>query len=309
MLSLRLFPRRACLLGICLASIFTAPLHADLFVYEGFNGYAGTDLAGQTPNGNTVGLDTAVGYYDGATTPRTTGYTLQSTGLSLGSLQTAGGSLAFTTSTNVMGADISIGSAYSGTLWSSYLVNLSFKGDGIGDGAVLRVGSMPSDSGNAHFNSYADSRTSSKSIAVGYGPNTSNGSAGLALNTTYIIIGKFTSVGQTLSAGTPGVATQWALDATQFAAFLSAGGDEAALNSVTITGMSSNSVTSVGSNAFSNSMAFGLVTVNDSGVFDEIRFGSDLASVTPSVVPEPAAAAIFAALGALGLCAGRRRPR
>ncbi len=298
--------------AVCgLLSLSSLPLHAALLVYEGFNGYTGTNLAGQTPNGNTVGLDTSVGYYDGAASPRTAGFSLQTTGLTLGSLATSGGALAFATGTNVMGADIDIGAtAYTGTLWNSYLVNISFKGTSVsGEGAVLRVGAMPSDSNNSHFNSWADSRNGSPNIAVGYGSTGTDGSDKLTNGTTYIIISKFTRVGQSVSPTTPGVATQWALDAAQFAAFLSAGGDEAALNSVTVTGMSTNTTTSSSTNIFSSAMAFGLVTVNDVGVFDEIRYGSDLASVTPSTIPEPAAAALLSALAALGLCSARRRPR
>ncbi|MFH1496685.1 MAG: PEP-CTERM sorting domain-containing protein [Verrucomicrobiota bacterium] len=296
--------RPLALLGLSLLTALSA--QATLLVYEGFHGYDLGAMEGQTPNGNTTGLDQSVGYYDGATTSRADKFSVQSAGLSLGSLQTSGGSLQFITGTGVIGADIDIGpTAHTGTLWGSYLVNLTSKGSGGSDGAVLRIGSKPSESTAAHFNSWADSRSNSANIAVGYASGTANGNGSLTNGTTYIIISKFTRVGQTVDTTNTGVATQWALDAGQFADFLDAGGDEAALNSVSITGVSTSTVSSITSNAFSSSMAFGLVTVNDTGTFDEIRFGTDLADVTP--IPEPGSLAALAGLCSIFAFATRRR--
>jgi len=285
---------------------------ATLLVYEGFNGYTTGTLAGQTPNANTAGLDTTVGYYDGGGT-RTAGYTIQATGLSLGSLQTSGGALAFTSGTNVIGPDIEIGAtAFTGTLWSSYLVNLaSPKGGNTGDGAVVRIGTSPADSANGHFNSWADSRTSgtaSTNVGIGYGsttPTATNGTAPLAVSTTYIIISSFTNVGASLSSGTSGVAKLWALNASQFASFLAAGGDEAALAGTSVTATATQTVTT-GTFTFSSSNAIGLVTVGDIGVIDELRFGSSLADVTP--IPEPATTALLLGIGC-GVLITRRRIR
>lgn len=285
--------------------------HASLLVYEGFNGYTTGALEGQKPNANTVGLDTAVGYYDGSSPSRAAGYTIQSTSLSFASLQTTGGAVAFTAGTNVIGADLAIGAtAFTGTLWSSYLIKLTAQGSAATDGAVVRIGTMPSDSGGGHFNSWADSRptTASTNVSVGYSATpltTTNGSAALALNTTYIIISSFTHVGETLSSGTPGVAKLWALTESQYGAFLSAGGTETALASASVTATATSSATS-GSLTFSSNDAFGLVTVTDAGTFDELRFGSTLADVTP--VPEPAAlAAWLGAAGGLAALMMRRR--
>ncbi len=305
------FPQfRAKLLTFFLLSLVlpAAAVSAAVLVYEGFNGYTVGGLAGVNPNGNTIGLDTTVGYYDGPSA-RTDNFSIQSTGLSLGSLTTAGGALHFTTGTNVIGADIEIGAtAYTGTLWGSYLVNLTTSGSSASDGAVLRIGSTPADSNNSHFNSWADSRSSSPNIAVGYNSSGSNGSGALTLGTTYIIISKFTRVGQSINVSSPGVATQWALNETQFASFIAAGADEAALNSVTITATSTQSATSGSINIFSSAMAFSIVTVNDVGTFDEIRFSSDLAGATPfAAIPEPATAALLIGLGSITLYLTQRR--
>lgn len=305
--------RLPCLL-LPVAALATMPnVRASLLVYEGFNGYTIGKLEGQIPNANTTGLDTisTKGYYDGATTSRAGTFTAQASGLTFGTLATSGGSMGFTTGTNVIGADIEIGStAYTGTLWNSYLITFTAKGTAQtgGEGAVLRVSAAPNDNTNSRFNSWADSRSgTSNTQAVGYAATGVDGSGTLALNTTYIIIGKFTNVGVTLSPSVQGVATQWALTESQFAAFLAAGGDEAALGSVTITGMSTQTVSSGTTNIFSSASAFAFVSVNDSGTFDELRYASTLAEVVPTNIPEPSSAAALAALAIGGAALLRRR--
>ncbi len=312
----RFAPIAAAAVALSFATVVSAQTDPNLRVYEGFNGYTGSALAGQTPNGNTIGLDQGVAYYDGTTgTPRTAGYTLQSESLAFAGLQTSGGSLAFTSDTNVIGSDINIGgTAFTGTLWSSYLIKFTdTQGGANGNGAVIRVGNTPADSTSSYFQSWADSRAlaNTANVSIGYGalgsnaaPN--NGTGPLASGTTYIIINRFTRVGQSLTSTNPGVATLWALTEAQFADFLSAGGDEAALVGTSVTATATSTVTS-GTFHFSSSKAIGIVTVGDAGVYDEIRFGSTLASVTP--IPEPATAAALAGLVSAVLCGFARRRR
>lgn len=303
---------RITVIALSLAAVGSAQTDPALRVYEGFNGYNAGTIQGQNPNDNTIGLNQSVAYYDGNGS-RGLNFTLQTSSLSLGPLQTSGGSLAFTNSTNVVGAKIDIGAtAFTGTLWSSYLVNLSLRGAASGDGAVIRVGSAPSDSTNAYFNSWSDSRANAdtKNVSISYGtagtepPN--NGTGPLVFNTTYIIINRFTKVGTAATTGNPGVATLWALNEDQFKAFIDAGGDETALNNTSVTATATQSVTS-GTRTFATGLAIGLVTVKDVGVYDEIRFGSTLESVTP--VPEPATAAALAGLVSAALCGFARRRR
>jgi hypothetical protein len=284
------------------------PANATLLVYEGFNGYSTGALAGQKPNGSTVGLDTTVGYYDDAGN-RTSGYTIQSGGLTLGSLQTSSGALSYTAGTNVIGADINIGvSPFTGTLWTSYLVKLSSQGGGTGDGSLFRIGDSPADNADIRYTSWSDSRSNSTAVATSYSSTTgNNGSASLDLNTTYIIIASFTRVGANLSAGSPGVATLWALNSTQFANFLTNGGNEAALAGTSVTATATHSTTS-GTLTFVTGDATSFVTVNGTGVFDELRIGSALADVTPTAIPEPAATTALVGLAA-ALCTVRRKRR
>jgi len=288
------------LLGLAACSLAAAlpSARATLLVYEGVNGYTTGSLAAQKPNDSTVGLDKTKGYYDGASPSRAGGYTVQSTGLTFGPLETSGGALSFNGGTNVIGPDLDLGSiAFTGTLWSSYLVTLSARGTAAADGVVIRIGDTPADSTGNHFSSWADSRQSSTAVAVGYskGNTAVNGTGSLALGTTYIIISEFTRVGESVSTGTPGVATSWALTESQFAAFLADGGDEAALARASVTATAMHSTGANGTQAFSSSQSIGIITVNDSGVLDELRYGSTLADVIP--IPEPATAALLAGLG------------
>jgi hypothetical protein len=292
------------------ATVFSAsPARASLLIYEGFNYTAGSTLAAVSPNASTTtGLDTTTAYSGtGAGN-----YTVQASSLSFGSLQTTGGSVAVTASTSVASAKISLASAFTGTLWSSYLVSISSQGSATGDGALLRVASNNSNL-NERFLSFADSRATSTNVAVGYDSTPVLSGNSLALSTTYLIISKFTNVGAALSTETTGQSTIWALTEAQFANFILGGGTESYLNSASVTGTSTGisaratdtSTTGTFSLATGNFAA--LVTVNDVARFDELRFGTELIDVTP--VPEPASFGLVAGIGLLGMVSFRRRQR
>ncbi len=283
------------------ASLFAVSLmhsQAALLVYEGFDYTTGSTLSNITPNASTVGLDTTTAYSGSGVA----NYTVQS-GLTFGPLTTSGGSISALGSTSVGAAKLSLNS-YVGTLWSSYLVNFSsVANDAMGNGALTRVAN--NNSNNAErFNSYADSRVSSGSpttnlgIAYNAATNITVGTTALSLNTTYILISKYTNVGSSVNAGT-GTGTLYALSLSQFNSFLSAGGSETWLNAATIgTGTSDvtgrvSSINNAGSTYLFQSGAYAqFINVNDSVTFDELRYGSTLTDVVP--VPEP---------GTLGLVA------
>ncbi|MDR1284242.1 MAG: hypothetical protein LBK99_26000 [Opitutaceae bacterium] len=285
----------------------SSSVQAGLLVYEGFDGYTpGTGLEGSTPNENTVGLDTTRVYVDGAATERYTD-TVLADGLTFGSLGTSGGALGFSNTgetsngVNVLGAYLSSDvSGYTGTLWNSYLVNLTIQGTGATAGMGIRIGASPSES-TSRFNSWGDSRNGSNNtrVAVTYGSGTTgkDGTAGLELNTTYIIISRFTNAGLDLGVSVSGTATLWALTETQFADFLAAGGNETALANVSVTAMVTENPVTSGKQTFTGAISF--VSANDAGTIDELRWGSSLESVTPVVpVPEPATVALVLGMGA-----------
>ena len=297
----------------------TAPVaHAALLVYEGFDYALNARLDTLAPNSSTIGLNTGVTYYDAPSSVRTVAFTVQN-GLSFARLQTTGGALAFGTGTNVIGADISA-TNFTGTLWSSYLVRLaaSSNGSGSGNGVAIRVGDTPADSSDSSFTSWADSRSGTlQKLAVGHGAGATSvdGNNALAPDTTYIIINRFTRVGQAISVSTPGVATSWALTEAQYALFLDQSNGEAwldsasGLSSVTSTAMHTNSTSST--RTFSSSRSTSIVTVGMAGTYDELRFGSTLADVTPTAVPEPASTSVIMGIGCgfLILCCRTSRRR
>lgn len=294
----------------CLAVLLLlAPsARATLLIYEGFNYTAGSNLGAITPNGSTVGLDQTAAYAGTGVA----NYAVQASSLSFGSLQTTGGSVSFTTATSVASGKLALASAYSGTLWSSYLVSLSFQGTALGtDGAVMRISDNAANTGE-RFLSFADSRSSSTAVAVGYDATPTSTGSTLTLSTTYIIISKFTNVGTGLTGTTTGQSSIWALTEAQFGNFISGGATEAYLNSATVAGTATG-VTARGSDATLTSGTYSLTTgnfaalvsVNDSGSFDELRYGTTLADVTP--IPEPATAAVAGGLAALLAVLLRRR--
>lgn len=127
------------------------------------------------------------------------------------------------------------------------------------------------------------------------------GSAAGALTTAtnYILISRFTGVGGTSG----GSATIWALNSTQFEAFVTAGRTEAFLDigaNVTATATSSQS-SGVARNW--NGSFFEIVNGGTTGTLDEFRYGESLFDVTP--VPEPASLSLLG--GSACLLLRRRR--
>ncbi|HEY9247551.1 MAG TPA: PEP-CTERM sorting domain-containing protein [Rariglobus sp.] len=299
---------RARMLSLVVAGLgLTSLCPASLLIYEGFNYTAGNTLSTIKPNASTVGFNTSVAYAGTGVA----NYTVQASSLSFGALQTTGGSVSFGTGTSVASGKLTLASPYTGTLWSSYLVSLTTQGSGAGEGALLRISSNTANVGE-RFNSFADSRTNSTNVAVGYDATSTATGNSLTLLTTYIIISKFTNVGTGLSAGTPGQSSTWALTEAQFANFLLGGATESYLNSATITGTSAG-ISARGSDASVTTSTYSLATdsyaalvsVNDTGTFDELRYGTTLADVTP--IPEPATVGLVAGIGILLLAARRKR--
>lgn len=301
-----------CVLGISaliLASSL-ATTRAALLVYEGFNYTSGAALNTLTPNASTVGLDKTVAYAGNGVANYTTG-----SGLTFGSLTTIGGSITSAANLTAVGSAKMSLSSYVGTLWSSYLVNFSSMSTAaVGNGALTRVANDIANSGE-RFNSYADARLQSGSpttnLGISYNAanNVTVGSTSLSLNTTYIIISKYTDVGSMISAGT-GTGTLYALSLSQFDSFISAGGTEAYLNAASIgtgaanvTGRVSNTNSTTSTYLFQSGAYAEFVNVSDGVTFDELRYGSTLTDVVP--VPEPGTLALVAA-GVLGLFVSRR---
>lgn len=295
-------------LPAALAVMSAISSHAALLVYEGFDYTAGSTLNNVKPNASTVGLNTAANYGGGAPS----GFVVQGAGLTFGSLQTSGGSVKATGGTATAAVSLSLASSYTGTLWSSYLVNISSFSTGSTDGALIRLSDNTSTTGE-RFNSYADSRgTVSSNVGVAY--NASNnivvGTSALSLNTTYIILSSYTNVGTNIALN-GGTGSLYALSLAQFNSFLAAGATESYLNSTAlgtgagnITGRVSGTNSQAGTYSFATGNYTHFVNVGDTTTFDELRYGSTLSDVIP--VPEPATIGL-AACGLLAGVALRRR--
>jgi hypothetical protein len=286
---------------------------ADPLVYDGFDYAAGSNMSTATPGAGTLGLSTAAAYGGQGVA----GFTVAPTSLAFSNLVKSGGSITFVPGTNVAAASISLASSpYVGTLYNSYLVNLTTQGTAAGNGAVNRIANDNGSTGD-RFNTQADSRFSSTNVAANYNGGTAgavNATTGLTLGTNYLMIGRYTNVGTALTTDAPGVGTVYALTADQFDRFIAAGGTDAYLDAAAI-GTDAASVTArvsetvtTGTFAFANGNFAALVAVSDTGAFDEMRYGTTLADVTPTAgVPEPVAAGLIGGLAA-GRLLARRRP-
>jgi hypothetical protein len=280
-----------------------APAQGALLVYEGYNGYSDIDDT-TLPNSNTTGLNTTIPYAGNLTGNPGIG-----TGLTLSNLQVSGGALTFSGGTVVAGAQLSLASPYTGTLYGSYLVNLATRGTSSGNGMEFRLANDDS-TGGIRFRSNPDSRNGTDTTtALTYGGALASGSQSLLLNTTYLFINRFTNVGSALNATTTGTATSWALTAAQFDLLMAAPDREAYLDAATagVQVTAKQTVTDVtgGPFVFQSGNRVQFVEVGDAGAFDEFRFAPTLTEVVP--VPEPASLGIAAIAGALLLRRQSRR--
>ncbi|MEK7949355.1 golvesin C-terminal-like domain-containing protein [Luteolibacter soli] len=281
---------------VCLAATVSS-VSANLVAYQGFNGYTVGALPGQPIGSNTQGLDTA-----GIITSAGTGAAanvFDATGMTFSNLITSGGSARYADAT---GRPSYIGFAYtgpavSGNLYTSYLVRLGTVPSNNGVASLRANTTATSGGAAAYFHAYADGPAN---VFTGsqYDANNANTAStqSLAINTDYVVIGRFTRVGTALSVGSPGVATTFVLTAAQFDYFKDGGFTDAELDGALI-GSGPSNVTSrvsdapvtTGTFTFNpgNGIQFGPGNsgANQTVAYDEFRFGTTLDDVLP--VPAP----------------------
>lgn len=292
------------------ASVVAATLScasAELLVYQGFNGYAAGPLPGQTIGGNVQGLNTTATITSAGTGANAN--VSDATGLSFSNLVVNGGKGIYSDAT---GRPSYIGFAYTGAtvtgnLYSSYLVRIATTQNS-NSVVSLRVNATPTSGGAAsYFHSYADV-VGNTFTASQYDLNNQAVSSGttLAINTTYVVLGRFTNVGTALSAGSPGLATTYVLTADQFDFFKDGGFTDAELDGASV-GSGQNNVTSRISDApvttgtftltAGNGIQFGPgnAAANQNVSYDELRFGTtfdDVLPLVPVAPPDPVNVAI-----------------
>lgn len=284
------------------ASVFAATLScasADLLVYQGFSGYTAAPLPGQTIGAQVQGLNAAATITSAGTGANANVF--DATGMSFSNLVVNGGKGLYSDTT---GRPSYIGFAYTGptvtgTLYSSYLVRIATT-QNANSVVSLRVNTTPTTGGaGSYFHSYADV-VASTFTASQYDLNNLSTASGttLAINTDYVVLGRFTNVGTALSAGNPGIATTYVLTAQQFDFFKDAGFTDAELDGAPI-GSGQSNVTSRISDApvvtgtytltAGNGIQFGPgnASANQIVSYDELRFGTSFNDVLPLVVVAP----------------------
>ncbi len=312
--------KKAALILSALGSALLVPeaLRAELLVYEGFNNYASGSLSGQLISSETVGLNTGTQITSAGAGALANVF--NSVGMSFSDLAVSGGSGLYSSPT---GGASYIGFAYSGptatgTVYSSYLTNIQTP-QNAASSVGLRVNTTSTTGGaGSYFYALADAVNS---VNTGNQYDASAGTAfsaqSLALNTTYLVIGRFSRVGESLSAATPGQGTTFVLTSEQFDTFKSGGITDEELDGAPV-GSGPGDVFSRVSDANVTNGAFNVLAagrgiqfgpgnagVSQTVAYDEFRFGTTLGDVT--AIPEPGTAATFFAGAAL--LAGLRRRR
>lgn len=240
------------------------------------------------------------------------------TGLTFGdSFTTSGGALRLTAASNqtaFVGAALATPTTpVTGNLWSSYLVSfttLVASANGSSTQRLNTAGATSTAAGDTKFLSLADGPNTAQP-AVDYAGNTGLTSSNftLTVNTTYLIVSKFTNVGTLVNSGNPGVASQWVFTQTQYENWLAGGAVEAQLGSFASSSITQSHTVS-GTNTFAGYAQFGNWAQGAGNtqtvVFDELRYGTTLADVM-ATIPEPAAFALLLGFGSLGCAALHRR--
>lgn len=278
-------------------TVFGDRLDAAILVYEGFEGYGsvGSGIGTPTPNSYSMGLNRTLAY-------RSTGWQISS-GLTFGPLKTSGNAVSFTTANQTylssqLDLDQNPGNSasFAGTLYSSYLVNIT--GQHNGGGVQLRVADVFDNTNGTRFFADADTRQGAPTTnaAVAYNSaNVASTNRDLEFNTTYLVIGRYTNVGTPLSGANQGVGTLFVLTESQFTYLTSQSNWESYLDdSSRVIGNSANEIYA---RASTTGLSSGTFTFDDSdfvhflavasGSFDEFRYGDSLLSVLPLTVPEP----------------------
>ncbi|RYD36525.1 MAG: PEP-CTERM sorting domain-containing protein [Verrucomicrobiaceae bacterium] len=277
--------------------------HGALLVHEGFAGYGTGELNGKAASTESTGLS---GSWNGSSYGNR--HQLTESGLTFSGLATNGGAL--TTGNDVRLSGIAMdhaGVATGGTLYSSYLVNLSGATNS-GSGLLTRVNGTSTTQASGYFNAFADGRASTQP-AVSYDTtfdpaNHTAGSSVIPTGQTFIIISSFTNVGS--SSG--GTASLYVLSQAQFLNLRTIGLENLATLTAGQGTTEAWATASASSATFNGSFDSGdflhILSLSSSSTIDEIRYGTSLEAVLP--VPEPSGMAV-AGIAILGMIGRRKR--
>jgi hypothetical protein len=306
----------------------TQSAQATLLVYEGFD-YTPGALGGQGGVEDGWGGSWSVRASDGISVQ------VLEDGLTFGPLLQSGGSLRLQTNLangndryNRAGRPLGPEIDYSGTVWHSHLLFIEPVKRTLSEGNLVTEPITGLDSrweARVDIDSTGDTGRTGNPDRFGFAgtrdggdvgrqvltsTSTNASGTGLTVNTTYLIIGKVEGIGGTNPNGLDYdyTATMWVLTLENYQALVNSGWDESILDTERIQfatqSLTSDELATFSSSDFVQIHTRDWSTSGFSPIYDEIRYGTTLYSVTP--IPEPATAGLLA-LGALGLLARRRR--
>jgi hypothetical protein len=210
---------------------------------------------------------------------------------------------------------MNLASSVSGTLYSSMLFNFEDFGSGTSNLASMRVDNVPAINESVRLATYPlGQNVGTYNPGVSYDGGPTAAGQELFINTTYMAISVFENVGESLSGGNPGVASVYVLDEAQFENFVANGRSEGNLTGRAtgsaadqVFAFATETITS-GTYNFADANFLGLSSYQQGGevigTYDELRWGTDLDSIT--VIPEPGTLALMG-LSLIALALFRRR--
>ncbi len=277
---------------------------ATLYAYDGFDYFAntanGSPLVGKNPALHSVGSSGLDGTTAGAVAAGQGGMSnlFQTTGLTFGPLHVRGGGARYD---NDAGQSSYFAFNYSGsppppgsTLYTSHLLRVLAP---LTDASVISLRMNTSKTGGpatSFFVTYADTGVTNSPPGAQYdNAGTSTGPA-IQINTTYVVIGRFTNVGMTTD---PREATTYILNEAQFANYADGGFGETEWDGATI-GTAANQIVSRVKDIYTDTAAFNLATnsgiqfgIGNAGangglgqdvLYDELRCASTLGEAVPT---------------------------
>jgi hypothetical protein len=306
-----------CLIPAAAAAFLVGPASAEVLVYEGF------DYGLGALNGNAGGQG-----WNGAWQTDSQGGSISGTGVVAGLTlsdypvlgnaaevlsnyngQISGTTYAGTTAGRQTAAGLAAANSPT-TFFTSFLFRQDETDNSFANESTFAFGATAAGGQNRLISRPVDLFDSDdpQNVAVGAGNEATVGTAGIEIDTTYLVISKFENINAPVFGGNDITATLWALDAAGYDAVKSGGITEAEL---TANAVATATRTDVGP-AFPPSLVGGefarlrSVTgfgLNNRSQFDELRLFTDLNDVN-TVIPEPASLAL---LGLGGLCLRVRR--
>jgi hypothetical protein len=197
------------------------------------------------------------------------------------------------------------------TYYTSFLFRQDETFDNFGNESTFAFGATPSGGQNRLIARPVDLFDSNnpQNVAVGGGNEATLGTAGIEIDTTYLIISKYENINAPVFGGNDITATLWAIDAAGYDLIKAGGITEAELNANAVATATRTDVgpafpPSLVGGEFARMIAVTGFGTNNRSQFDELRLFTDLDDVN-RIIPEPASLALLG-LGSICLL-GRRR--